>query len=381
MSESDETQRRKLKVYLGYAAGVGKTFQMLADAQAAVQRGLDVVIAYFEPHARPDTIAQAEGLEMLPPRQIEYRNRVFKEMDTDATLRRKPDIALVDELAHTNVPGSERSKRWEDVQVLLEAGIEVWTTMNVQHLESLYDQIWQVTGIQVRETVPDWVVRRAAEIVAVDVTPDALLNRLKRGAIYKPEVIEKALSGFFKTSNLGALREMTLRQAAHEVDLRQTAYDETSDAGLSTASPQDVPGDTSKERILIVVTADPSTAMLIRRGRRVADYLHADCIALFVHRTPNVTELPVEERHTLEKHLRFARSLQMETRVVAGIDIAKTVVEFARSHQVTQVFVAPSRGGLRERLLGRNFVENIVRLAEDLQVTVVADRSRRSASS
>jgi two-component system, OmpR family, sensor histidine kinase KdpD len=380
MSESDETQRRKLKVYLGYAAGVGKTFQMLSDAQAAMQRGLDVVIAYFEPHARPDTIAQAEGLEMLPPRQIEYRNRVFKEMDTDATLRRKPDIALVDELAHTNVPGSERSKRWEDVQVLLEAGIEVWTTMNVQHLESLFDQIWQVTGIQVRETVPDWVVRRAAEIVAVDVTPDALLNRLKRGAIYKPEVIEKALSGFFKTSNLGALREMTLRQAAHEVDLRQTAYDETSDAGLSTAPPQDVPGDASKERILIVVTADPSTAMLIRRGRRVADYLHADCIALFVHRTPNVTELPAEERHTLEKHLRFARSLQMETRVVAGIDIAKTVVEFARSHQVTQVFVAPSRGGLRERLLGRNFVENIVRLAEDLQVTVVADRSRRSAS-
>jgi two-component system, OmpR family, sensor histidine kinase KdpD len=381
MSESDETQRRKLKVYLGYAAGVGKTFQMLSDAQAATQRGLDVVIAYFEPHARPDTIAQAEGLEMLPPRQIEYRNRVFKEMDTDATLRRKPDIALVDELAHTNVPGSERSKRWEDVQVLLEAGIEVWTTMNVQHLESLYDQIWQVTGIQVRETVPDWVVRRAAEIVAVDVTPDALLNRLKRGAIYKPEVIEKALSGFFKTSNLGALREMTLRQAAHEVDLRQTAYDETSDAGLSTAPPQDVPGDASKERILIVVTADPSTAMLIRRGRRVADYLHADCIALFVHRTPHVTELPAEERHTLEKHLRFARSLQMETRVVAGIDIAKTVVEFARSHQVTQVFVAPSRGGLRDRLLGRNFVENIVRLAEDLQVTVVADRSRRSGSS
>ena len=318
---------------------------------------------------------------MLPPRQIEYRNRVFKEMDTDATLRRKPDIALVDELAHTNVPGSERSKRWEDVQVLLEAGIEVWTTMNVQHLESLYDQIWQVTGIQVRETVPDWVVRRAAEIVAVDVTPDALLNRLKRGAIYKPEVIEKALSGFFKTSNLGALREMTLRQAAHEVDLRQTAYDETSDAGLSTAPPQDVPGDASKERILIVVTADPSTAMLIRRGRRVADYLHADCIALFVHRTPQVTELPAEERHTLEKHLRFARSLQMETRVVAGIDIAKTVVEFARSHQVTQVFVAPSRGGLRDRLLGRNFVENIVRLAEDLQVTIVADRSRRSGSS
>src|ERR1700688_1383764 len=381
MSESDESQRRKLKVYLGYAAGVGKTFQMLSDAQAATQRGLDVVIAYFEPHARPDTIAQADGLEMVPARQIEYRNRVFKEMDTDATLRRKPDIALVDELAHTNVPGSERSKRWEDVQVLLEGGIEVWTTMNVQHMESLYDQIWQVTGIQVRGTVPDWVVRRAAEIVAVDVTPDALLNRLKRGAIYKPEVIERALTGFFKGSNLGALREMTLRQAAHEVDLRQTAYDETSDAGLSTASPQDVPGDTSKERILIVVTADPSTAMLIRRGRRVADYLHADCTALFVHQTSELAQLPPEERQAVEKHLRLARTLQIETRILGGGDIAKTVVDFARRNQVTQVFVAHSQVGLRERLLGRNFVENIVRLAEDLQVTVVADRSRRSASS
>jgi two-component system, OmpR family, sensor histidine kinase KdpD len=381
MSASDESQRRKLKVYLGYAAGVGKTFQMLSDAQAAAQRGLDVVIAYFEPHARPDTIAQADGLEVVPPRDVEYRNCVFKEMDTEATLRRKPDIALVDELAHTNVPGSGRSKRWEDVQMLLESGIEVWTTMNVQHMESLYDQIWQVTGIQVRETVPDWVVRRAAEIVAVDVTPDALLNRLKRGAIYKPEIVEKALSGFFKASNLGALREMTLRQAAHEVDLRQTAYDETSDVRLSTEPPDKASEDAPKERILILITADTSTAMVIRRGRRVADYLHADCIALFVHRTPHITELPAEERHTLEKHLRFARSLQMETRVVAGIDIAKTVVEFARSNQVTQVFVAPSRGGLRDRLLGRNFVENIVRLAEDLQVTVVADRSRKSASS
>ena len=210
--------------------------------------------------------------------------------------------------------------------------------------------------------------------MAVDVTPDALLNRLKRGAIYKPEIIEKALSGFFKASNLGALREMTLRQAAHEVDLRQTAYDETSDARLSTAVPDEASRDAAKERILIVVTADPSTAMLIRRG-------HADCIALFVHRTPQITDLPADERRKLEKHLRFARSLQMETRVVAGIDIAKTVVEFARSHHVTQVLVAPSREGLKERLLGRNFVENIVRLAEDLQVTIVADRSRRSGSS
>jgi len=172
-----------LKVYLGYAPGVGKTFQMLADGRAAIERGVDVVLAYFEPHARPDTIGQAQGLEIVQHRKIEYRGRTFEEMDTEAVMQRNATIALVDELAHTNIPGSARVKRWEDVQVLLDAGIEVWTTMNVQHIESLNDQIWQITGVQVRKTVPDWIVRQAAEIVAVDVTPDALLNRLKRGAV------------------------------------------------------------------------------------------------------------------------------------------------------------------------------------------------------
>src|ERR1700730_18624557 len=379
MPAAEDSQRSKLKVYLGYAAGVGKTFQMLADGQAAAQRGLDLVVAYFQPHARPDTIAQIQGLEVLPHRKIDYRERTFEEMDTEVVLRRRPQIALVDELAHTNIPGSQRSKRWEDVQVLLDAGIEVWTTMNVQHIESLNDQIWQITGIQVRETVPDWVVRQAAEIVAVDVTPEALLNRLKRGAIYKPEMVEKELTGFFKGSNLGALRELTLRQAAHEVDLRQSAYDERRAfqvPRISEARPSGTADDQPKERILIHITADPSTAMLIRRGRRVAVYLHADCTALFVHQTPELSQLPAEERHAVEKHLRFARSLQIETRVLGGSNIAKAVVEFARSNHVTQIFVAHSEMGLLERLRGRNFTENIVRSAQDLQVTVVADRSR-----
>jgi two-component system, OmpR family, sensor histidine kinase KdpD len=384
MPVADDTPRGKLKVYLGYAAGVGKTFQMLADGQAAAQRGLDVVLAYFEPHARPDTIAQVQGLEILPHRKIEYRGRTFEEMDTEAILRRRPQIALVDELAHMNIPSSERTKRWEDVQVLLHAGIEAWTTMNVQHIESLNDQIWQITGIQVRETVPDWVIRQAAEIVAVDVTPEALLNRLKRGAIYKPEMVQKALEGFFKGSNLGALRELTLRQAAHEVDLQQSAYDETTGfqaPRISEARPGgEADNNQQKERILIHITADPSTAILIRRGRRVADYLQADCMALFVHRTAEVSHLPANEREAVEKHLRFARGLQIETRIAGGSDVAKTVVEFARHNQVTQIFVAQSQTGLRARLRGRNFTENIVRLAYDLQVTVVADRSRRSGS-
>jgi two-component system, OmpR family, sensor histidine kinase KdpD len=383
MTESADTPRGSLKVYLGYAAGVGKTFQMLADGHAAAQRGVDVVVAYFQPHARPDTIEQAQGLEAVPHRKIEYRGKTFEEMDTDAALRRRASIALVDELAHTNIPGSTRTKRWEDVQVLLDAGIEVWTTMNVQHIESLNDQIWQITGIQVRETVPDGIVRQAAEIVAVDVTPDALLNRLKRGAIYKPEMVEKALAGFFKGSNLGALRELTLRQAAHEVDLRQSAYDETRGfqvPRISEARPGGATNNQPKERILIHITADPSTAILIRRGRRVADYLHADCTALFVHQTPDLSQLPAEERQAVEKHLRFARSLQIETRILGGSDIAKTVVEFARRNQVTQIFVAHSQVGFLERLRGRNFTEAIVRFAQDLQVTVVADRSRKQGS-
>jgi two-component system sensor histidine kinase KdpD len=378
-----ETQRGNLKVYLGYAAGVGKTFQMLEDAHAAAQQGVDVVVAYFEPHARQDTIEQVEGLDVVPHRKLDYRGRAFQEMDTDAVLQRRPRIALVDELAHTNIPGSQRVKRWEDVQVLLEAGIEPWTTMNVQHIESLNDQIWQITGIQVRETVPDWVIRQAAEIVAVDVTPEALLNRLKRGAIYKPEMVQKALTGFFKGSNLGALRELTLRQAAHEVDLRQSAYDETSRFQVSRvpkARDGEDAADESKERILIHITADSSSAMLIRRGRRVADFLHADCLALFVHKTAEITDLPAAEREAVEKHLRFARNLRIETQILAGQDIPRTVVEYARRSQASQIFVARPQGGLRERLLGRNYAEVIVRMAHDLQVTIVADRSRRQVS-
>src|SRR6202166_359663 len=220
---SGQARRGQLKVFLGYAAGVGKTYRMLEEVQGLQRQGKDIVVGYFEPHGRKDTIGKALGLEMIPRRSISYRGAAFQEMDTAAILARHPAICAVDELAHTNVPGSERSKRWEDVQVLLDGGIDVMTNMNIQHLESLNDQVFLITGIRVRETVPDWFVKGADEVVMVDATTGALLNRLKRGDIYATEKAEKAMENFFKESTLTALRELALRQAAHELECRETA--------------------------------------------------------------------------------------------------------------------------------------------------------------
>ena len=215
-----DQKRGKLKIFMGYAAGVGKTYKMLEEAQELKSQGIDVVIGYFESHGRADTIAKAEGLEIVPRKRIDYRGSQFEEMDTAALLARYPRVCVVDEFPHTNVPGSDRAKRWEDVEVLLEAGIDVLTTMNIQHLESLNDQVWHITGIRVRETIPDWVVRQADEVVMVDLTPRALLHRLERGVVYGREKAQQALQNFFRESSLVALRELTLREAAHEVEHR-----------------------------------------------------------------------------------------------------------------------------------------------------------------
>jgi two-component system, OmpR family, sensor histidine kinase KdpD len=269
---SDARNRGGLKVFLGYAAGVGKTYQMLTEAHELKVRGVDVVIGYFEPHGRKETIPLSEGLETVPRKVVEYRGGRFEEMDTDATLRRHPEVAIVDEFPHTNVPGSARLKRWEDVHALLDAWIDVLTTMNVQHLESLNDQIWQSTGVRVRETIPDWVLKRADEVVMVDLTPGALLNRLARGVVYAPERAEAALQNFFKESTLVALRELAMRQAAHVVESRVPSDEES-----STSRSGPIPEPQGHERLLLVIGPDPSSAALIRRGRRVADYLRAEC--------------------------------------------------------------------------------------------------------
>src|SRR6185312_2681205 len=207
-----EPGRGKLKIFMGYAAGVGKTYKMLEEAQELKASGIDVVIGYFEPHGREETIAKTAGLEAIPRKKLVYRNSPFEEMDTQAMLARRPQVCLVDEFPHTTVPGSERAKRWEDVEALLAAGIDVLTTMNIQHLESLNDQVWQISGVRVRETIPDWVVQQASEVVMVDLTPRALLNRLQRGVVYQRDKAEQAMQHFFREQTLVALRELALRQ-------------------------------------------------------------------------------------------------------------------------------------------------------------------------
>jgi two-component system sensor histidine kinase KdpD len=378
--DSTSPKRGRLKVYLGYAAGVGKTYQMLTDAHELVKKGVDVVVGYLEPHGRKDTIAQAQGLEMIPRCNMTYRGSVFEEMNMPAILERKPEVCVVDELPHTNVPGCSHGKRWENVLELLEAGIDVMTTMNIQHLESLNDQVWNMTGVRVRETLPDWVMKQADEVVMVDVTPRALLNRLERGAVYPPDKAQRALQNFFKESTLVALREIALRQTAHEVEIRQVTLPdpatETQVAPGDKWTPTDSSPDAITDRILVYVTEHPSTAMLIRRGRRVADYLQADCFAVFVHAGTDFNNLPVTKREAVERHLTFARNLHIETRVLQGEDIATTLLDFARLHRITQVFMVRPQYSPWEGFLGRNLIHRIVRHARDMQVTIVAERRR-----
>jgi two-component system sensor histidine kinase KdpD len=345
-------------VFLSYAAGAGKTYKMLEEVQELKERGFDIVIGYFEPHGRKDTIAKAEGLEFVPRKKMEYRGSVFEEMDSDAILRRAPAVCVVDEFAHTNVPGSARAKRWEDVMTLLDAGIDVLTTMNLQHLESLNDQIWQITGVRVRETVPDWAIKQADEVVMVDVTPEALINRLKRGVVYEPEKVARALDNFFREQSLAGLRELALRQAAHEVEARHE-------------TPR------SSDRLLIHITSEPTTAMLIRRGRRVADYLRAECFAVYISETGDLSNLPIRERETVERHLNFARNLRIETRLLQGQDAAAVLVDFARREQITQIFLMRPHDRRSKFLRSRSVPSEILRLARDMQITIVANRGEK----
>jgi two-component system sensor histidine kinase KdpD len=291
-------------------------------------------------------------------------------MDTDAVIARRPQVAVVDELAHTNVPGSARNKRWEDVIVLLDAGVDVMTTMNVQHIESLNDRMREITGIEVRETVPDWIVKRANEIVLVDIPPQALLNRLQRGVVYSPEKAKAAMEHFFKEHTLGALREVALRQTAHEVETRQAGASAANLNNDRTAERVSAP----EEKVLIHVSEVPSTAALIRRGSRVAAYLKGECVAVCILPTGRLADLDQKTRGSIEKHLDFARKLRIETEVLVGADPAATLVDYARNQGVTQIFLAKPIKRHFSFLALRDFVMKVIRLAKDMQVIVVAEQ-------
>jgi two-component system, OmpR family, sensor histidine kinase KdpD len=364
----ENAERGKLKLYMGYAAGVGKTYKMLEDAQAYKNQGEDVIIGYFEPHGRLATIEKTEGLEIIPRAIVQYRGSVFEEMDTDAILARCPQICLVDEFAHTNVPGSSRIKRWEDIEILRDAGINVLTTMNVQHLESLNDQVWQIAGIRVRETIPDWVVQQADEVVIIDLSPRALLHRLERGVIYDREKVERALQNFFRESTLAALRELALRETAHEIEHRVIRHE-------SAVAPKEADQRQIKNhKILLLVTADPNTAMLIRRAKRVGDFMEAECYAVAVNTSSDLNRMAFQDRETIERHLNFARNMRIETRMLEGNDSAQTLIDFAHENQITQIFLARSRKRSSALLGHRGMLQKIVRLAKDMQIVIVSDR-------
>jgi two-component system sensor histidine kinase KdpD len=361
-----QQSRGKLKVYLGYAAGVGKTYRMLDEAQSLRQKGVDVVIGYFEPHGRAETIAKTEGLETVPRRKAAYANTTFEEMDADAIMSRHPQVAVVDEFAHTNVPGSARVKRWQDVEALRDAGIDILTTLNVQHLESLNDQVYDITAIRVRETVPDWVVDTADEVIFVDLTPRALRNRLERGVVYAPEKAEKAMENFFTEGNLSALREIAMRHAAHELEEK-----------LVPAPVDDPEGrhhDPTRhhERIMVCLTGRPSSALLIRRARRVADYLQAGCMALHI-----AAEMPGDAiDETVKRHMSFARNLRIETHVVKAKDVGAAIADFAHKERVTQIFMGRSTPLPWYRRFEETLVQQVVRQAREMQITIVAERRR-----
>ena len=317
--------RGSFKLFLGYAPGVGKTFSMLSEALRRRSRGEDVVIGVVETHGRQGIEELAQQLEAVPRRKIEYKGTLFEEMDLDAILGRRPEVVLVDELAHTNIPGSKHRKRYEDVKEILAAKIDVISTLNIQHIESLAPVVRSITGITVRETVPDWVPLTASETVMVDLTPEALHNRMKRGDVYSTEKVERSLKNFFRRGNLIALRELALRQVAEQVDRSLESYMEAQDIRKNWGV---------RERMAVCVSSNPAGQYLIARGARMARRMDAELYVVYVDR-----EFGPKESHqnTLAANLRFAESLGAKVIRLKGRSVADTVAEFVRSKHITQV--------------------------------------------
>jgi two-component system sensor histidine kinase KdpD len=362
--EADESRQNRghLKIFFGYVAGVGKTYAMLEAAQRLAAAGVDAVAGYVEPHGRPETEVLLEGLEVLPTLQLEYRGLTLREFDLDAALARHPQLLLVDELAHTNAPGARHAKRWEDVQELLGAGINVYTTLNVQHLESLNDVIAQITGAQVRETVPDAVFDDADSVEVVDLPPGELVERLHQGKVYIPAQAERALKGFFTRPNLGALREITLRRTADRVHVHLET------ARLASAGPRQ--SWAISETLLVCVGPSPTSAKVIRTSKRMAVSLGARWIAVGVE-SPRAGGPEDSYQQQLMKNIQLAERLGAETATVSGDNIAEEIVSYARSQGVTKIAIGKTAEPRWKRLIGSSILDDLLERSGDMDVYVV----------
>ena len=347
------------KLFLGYAPGVGKTYSMLSEALRRHARGEDVVIGVVETHGRKNTAELASQLEVVPRKKLEYRGAAFEEMDVDAILARKPGIVLVDELAHTNIEGSKHRKRYEDVFELLDAGIDVLSTMNIQHVESITPTIQGVTGIQVRETVPDWVLKRVNEIVLSDLTPEALQNRMKRGDIYPLERVGRALDNFFREGNLIALRELALRQVAQAVDRNLESHREKQDTGRQVAI---------RERIAICISSNPAAQYLIARGARMAQAIDADLYVVYIDMGQDTTET---NQKSLAANIAFAENVGATIVRLQGKTVASTVAEFVHDKNITQVVFGRSATRGWKRFFYLSAIHQFLRDAPAVDVHIV----------
>jgi two-component system, OmpR family, sensor histidine kinase KdpD len=355
-------ERARLRVYIGAAPGVGKTYRMLEDAHALKRQGVDIVIGFIEPHGRAETSALIGDLERVPLRKIEYRGVVLEEMDVEAVVARRPAMAIVDELAHTNVPGAKHQKRYEDVLELLAAGISVITAVNIQHLESLNDAVARTTGVRVRETVPDHFLRRADEVVNVDVSVDTLRTRLRQGRIYSVEKIEQALNNFFRKGNLSALRELALRHAAEDQAVK--AHDYRAREGLEQAV---IP-----EKVMVAMASRGSAKKLLRTGSRIAGRLASDWYAVYVETPREAPErIKPADATALQENIRFAEELGAQVVRLKARDVADALIEFARREGITHIVFGQSSRTRLDILLHGSVINRFLSEVRDANVQVV----------
>jgi two-component system sensor histidine kinase KdpD len=365
-------KRGKLRVFLGMAAGVGKTYTMLVEGHAELAGGRDVAIGLLETHGRAETANLAHGLPLIPRRRVDYRDTELEEMNLPAILARSPELCLIDELAHTNAPGVEHRKRYEDVEDVLAAGIDVLSTLNVQHLESLNDRVVELTGVRVRETIPDAVLGEADEVVLIDVTPNALLDRLRAGKVYPPERIESALNNFFRVENLDALREVALREVAEEVGTRRLTAEAgpTREESLAADAPQAV-----GERLMALVEPYPGAQRLVRRAWRSAQRLGGELDLLWV--SPPARRLPAEQERSLSALRELASVLGAHLLIEESDDVAAAISEVAQRRGTTYILMGRARPARGMARLRTPLPQRLMELLPGVDVRIVADRASR----